>query len=88
MSRDGWRWVELKFARADTSLHLVRGKEDAPAHTPDLVLVKENAEATVRTLKSEGVKIITQPHRAPWMSGRIVAEFQDSEGIAMMIGSK
>jgi uncharacterized glyoxalase superfamily protein PhnB len=57
-------------------------KKDAPADTPVLVLVEENVEATVRTLKSQGVKIITQPHRAPWMSGRIVAEFQDNEGIA------
>ena len=87
MSRDGWRWVELKFAGADTA-RLGRRKEDAPADTPVLVLVEENVAATVRTLKSQGVKIITEPHRAPWMSGRIVAEFQDSEGNRMMIGSK
>jgi hypothetical protein len=42
----------------------------------------------VRTLKSEGVKIVTEPHRPPWQPGRMVGEFQDSEGNRMMIGSK
>jgi predicted enzyme related to lactoylglutathione lyase len=88
MGHDGWRWVELKFAGAETALHFVRRKEDAPADTPVLVLVEEDVEASVRTLKSQGVKIITEPHQSPWLSGRIVAEFQDSEGNRMMIGSK
>jgi hypothetical protein len=82
MSREGWRWVELKFAGADMAPHLVRRKEDAPADTLVFVSVEENVWATVSTLKSQGVKIITQPHRASLMSGHIVAEFQDSEGIA------
>lgn len=49
MGHDGWRWVELKFAGAETALHFVRRKEDAPADTPVLVLVEEDVEATVRT---------------------------------------
>lgn len=88
MGHDGWQWVELKCPGAETALHFVRRKEDAPAYTPVLGLVEEDTEASVRTLKSQGVKIITEPHRDPWLSGRIIAEFRDSEANRMMISSK
>jgi hypothetical protein len=34
------------------------------------------------------VKILTDLHTPPWQPGRLVAEFQDSEGNRMMIGSR
>ncbi|TIX23908.1 MAG: glyoxalase, partial [Mesorhizobium sp.] len=35
-----------------------------------------------------GVEIITEPQEAPWKPGRTVAEFRDSEGNRMVIGSQ
>ena len=88
MGKDGWRWIELKFAGADTALHFLRRKDEAPSAEPVLVLVDDNVETTVKTLKSRGVEIVTEPHAAPWQPGRIVAEFRDSEGNRMVIGSR
>ena len=31
MGKDGWRWIELKFAGAETALHFVRRKDEAPS---------------------------------------------------------
>jgi predicted enzyme related to lactoylglutathione lyase len=88
IGEDGWRWIELKFTGAETTLHFVRRKDDALADMPVLVLVDDDVEATIRALKSQRVKILTEPHRPPWHPGRVVAEFQDSEGNRIMVGSK
>jgi predicted enzyme related to lactoylglutathione lyase len=88
MSKDGWRWIELKFAGAQTALHFVRRKDDAPSEEPVMVLVDNDVETTVRTLKTQGVEIITEPQEAPWQPGRTVAEFRDSEGNRMVLGSR
>ena len=87
MGKDGWRWIELKFAGAETALHFLRRQDDAPSGEPVLVLVDDNVDATSSTLKSKGVEIITEPHEAPWQPGRTVAEFRDSEGNRMVISS-
>jgi predicted enzyme related to lactoylglutathione lyase len=89
MGKDGWRWIELRFqGGAETALHFVRREKDADVETPVLVLVNDDVETSVRDLKSQGVTIITEPHTPPWQPGCMVAEFQDSEGNRMMIGSK
>ncbi len=53
----------------------------------ELVLVDDNVEAAVMALKAKGVEIVSEPQEAPWQPGRIVAEFRDSEGNRMVIGS-
>jgi predicted enzyme related to lactoylglutathione lyase len=88
MGKDGWRWIELKFANAETALHFIGRKGDAPSEAPVLVLVADDVDTTVKGLKSRGVKIVCEPHEVPWQPGRIVAEFQDSQGNRLMIGSK
>ncbi len=88
MGKDGWRWIELKFLGAETALHFVRRNDGAPSAEPVLVLVDDDVEATVKTLKSKGVEIITEPQEAPWQPGRTVAEFRDSEGNRLVIGSR
>ncbi|MEK9279982.1 MULTISPECIES: VOC family protein [unclassified Bradyrhizobium] len=88
MGRDGWRWIELKFADAETTLHFVRRKDPAPSAEPVLVLVDANVEATVERLKTRGVEIVTEPMEAPWQPGRTVAEFRDCEGNRMVIASR
>jgi predicted enzyme related to lactoylglutathione lyase len=88
MGKDGWRWIELKFPGAETALHFVRRNDDAPSAEPVLVLVDDDVEATVKFLKSKGVEIITEPQEAPWQPGRTVAEFRDSEGNRLVIGSR
>ena len=88
MGADGWRWIELKLPGAETTLHFVRRKDDAPSDEPVLVLVDDDVEATVQALKSTGVEIVSEPQEAPWQPGRTVAEFRDSEGNRMVIGSR
>lgn len=88
MGKDGWRWIELEFAGAETALHFLKRKDDAPSAEPAMVLIAENVEATVRTLKSKGVDIITEPQPAPYDPARTVAEFRDSEGNRMVISSR
>jgi predicted enzyme related to lactoylglutathione lyase len=87
MGEDGWRWIELRFEGARTTLHFVRRKDDNPSSEPVLVLVDDDVAATVAALKSKGVEIITEPHEAPWQPGRTVAEFRDSEGNRLLIAS-
>lgn len=88
MGDGGWRWIELAFPHAVTNLHFVRRADAAPAAEPVLVLVDWNVEATIATLKSRGVEIITEPQEAPWQRGRTVAEFRDSEGNRMVVASR
>lgn len=87
MGADGWRWIELGFKDARTRLHLVRRKDETQSDEPVLVLVDKDVVATIGRLRAEGVAIITEPQEAPWQPGRIVAEFRDSEGNRMGIGS-
>jgi predicted enzyme related to lactoylglutathione lyase len=88
MSRDGWRWIELGFPGADTALHFLRRKDEAPSEGPVLVLVDNDVDGTVERLKSRGVEIMTEPRPAPWLPGRTIAEFRDSEGNRLVITSK
>jgi predicted enzyme related to lactoylglutathione lyase len=88
MSNDGWRWIEVGFPDADTALHFLRRKDEAPSEGPVLVLVDNDVEATIERLKSRGVEIITEPRPAPWRPGCMIAEFRDSEGNLMVISSK
>jgi predicted enzyme related to lactoylglutathione lyase len=45
-------------------------------------------KAAVERLKAKDVAIITEPMEAPWQPGRIVAEFRDSEGNRIVLGSR
>lgn len=88
MGEDGWRWIELRFPGAETALHFVRRKDGAPGSQPVLVFVDDDLAATIATLEAGGVEIITRPHEAPWEPSRTVAEFRDSEGNRLVLGSR
>jgi predicted enzyme related to lactoylglutathione lyase len=44
MGADGWRWIELKLPGAETNLHFLRRKDDAPSVEPVLVFVDDDVE--------------------------------------------
>ena len=88
MGKDGWRWIELKFPGAQTALHFNRRTDDAPSDEPVLVLVEDDVAAVVARLRAGDVEIVTEPQEAPWEPGRTIAEFRDSEGNRLVIGSK
>lgn len=88
MGEDGWRWIELKFEGARTALHFLRRPDDMPSAEPVLVLVDDDVAGTIERLRANGVEIITEPQEAPWEPGRLVAEFCDSEGNRIVIGSR
>jgi catechol 2,3-dioxygenase-like lactoylglutathione lyase family enzyme len=85
---DGWRWIELGFAGSETRLHFLRARTGDGADDPVLVLVDDEVTATIDALRTKGVEILTEPHRPAWQPGRTVAEFRDSEGNRIMIGSR
>lgn len=87
MGPSGWRWIELGFSGADTNLHFLRKSPDANPDEPVLVLIDADVRGTIGRLRAKGVEIITEPGEAPWQSGRVVAEFRDSEGNRMVLGS-
>ena len=83
-----WRWIEVKFAGARTTLHFVRRKDETPSDEPVLVLIESDVEAAIEGLRAKGVTIISEPQVAPYAPDRTVAEFRDSEGNRMVISSK
>ncbi|WP_404405849.1 VOC family protein [Pelagibacterium halotolerans] len=87
MGEDGWRWIELGFPGAQTHLHFIHRENDTPSDMPVLVLVERNVETAVEALRAKGVEIVTEPHEPAWQPGRTVAEFRDSEGNRMVIGT-
>jgi predicted enzyme related to lactoylglutathione lyase len=87
MSNDGWRWVEMKFADAQTTLHFLKRNDEIPSAEPVLVFVDEHIETTVKTLKANGVEIITELQPAPYDPTRTIAEFRDSEGNRILISN-
>lgn len=88
MGESGWRWIELGFPGAETTLHFLRRADELPSADHVLVLVDESIEASVAALRAKGVEIVTEPHEPPWEPGRTVAEFRDSEGNRMVLASK
>ncbi|MBA2673719.1 VOC family protein [Ramlibacter sp.] len=88
MGSDGWRWIELKFSGAETTLHFIRATKEDASDGPVLVLVCDDVASAVEDLRKKGVEILTEPHSPPWQPGRTVAEFRDSEGNRMVIGSR
>jgi hypothetical protein len=80
--------ARAKSAWRRDELDLLRRKDDAPSEEPVLVFVDDDVEGSVRSLKAAGVKIVTEPREAPWQKGRIVAEFRDSEGNRVVLGSR
>lgn len=82
-----WRWIEVKFSGAQTNLHFVRKRADADPEEPVLVLVDSDVAGKIEALRQAGVEIITEPGEPSWQPGRVVAEFRDSEGNRMVVGS-
>ncbi|MFP7571031.1 VOC family protein [Marivita sp. S2033] len=83
---DGWRWIELTFASAETTLMFhKRGEHEGDGEKPVLVLVDADLDTTVATLKENGVEIITEPGEAPWNPDARFAAFRDSEGNRLVL---
>jgi len=87
MGDDGWRWVEIGFPGAATTLHFVRRDDQTPSPEPVMVLVDDDVEGTVAALRDYGAEILTEPQEAPYQVGVTVAEFRDSEGNRMVVSS-
>ena len=88
MGQNEWRWIELRFEGADTTLHFLRRKDEMPSTEPVLVLVDDDVEGTIAALQSKGVEIITRPQAARWQPTRMIGEFRDSEGNRIVLGSR
>jgi predicted enzyme related to lactoylglutathione lyase len=88
MGPQGWRWIELRFPDAETTLHFLPRDNDEPSKNPVLVLVDDHVEEIVSRLQSREVEILTSPHPAPWRPGVTIADFHDSEGNRIVISSR
>ena len=88
MTKDGWRWLELKLPGAETALHFLRRPDETPSKDPVLVFIAEDVEATVKELASNGVTVVTKPGPAPYNPRRTVAMIEDSESNRIVISSR
>jgi predicted enzyme related to lactoylglutathione lyase len=88
MAPDGWRWIEMKFQGAETTLHFLRRPDEMPSNGPTLVLIDDDVEGTISALAERGVKILTDPKAAPYAANKTVAEIEDSEGNRIVISSR
>lgn len=88
MGPSDWRWIEVRFAGAETSLHFVRRPDDAPSKGPVLVFTSDDLSLAVQELRSKGVPIVKDIAPAPYDPRRQVAEIDDSEGNRIVISSR
>ena len=88
MGPEGWRWIELRFPVAETTMHFLPRSDEEPSKSPAMVLVDDQVEEIASRLQSRGVEIITSPQPAPWQPQVTIAEFRDSEGNRMVISSR
>jgi len=88
MGASDWRWIEVRFSDAQTSLHFVRRQGDAPSKGPVLVFTSDDLPSAVQELRSKGVRIVKDIASAPYDPRRQVAEIDDSEGNRIVISSR
>ncbi len=80
-----WRWIEVTPPGAVTNLHFIRKREESD--DPVLVFVDPDVTGIIERLREAGVEITSEPQETPWQPGRIAAEFKDSEGNRIVVGS-
>jgi predicted enzyme related to lactoylglutathione lyase len=80
------RWIELQVPGGETMLVLWHQADHKPGsdHTPALVFVADNVEATYKELQAKGVEFTQPPKKAPWGEHAI---FKDSEGNLVLFGN-
>jgi predicted enzyme related to lactoylglutathione lyase len=88
MGPSDWRWVEIRFPGAQTSLHFVRREDDAPSKGPVLVFLADDLRSEVQELAAKGVQIVKDVAPAPYDPRRQVAEIDDSEGNRIVLSSR
>lgn len=87
MPNQAWRWIELRFPDAETTLHFLPRKDEEPSAGPILVLVADHVETLISRLRTAGVEITAEPEPAPWRPKTTIAEFRDSEGNRIGVSS-
>lgn len=85
--QDGWRWIELSQPGAQTHLLLTRRTEGAAEDAPRLVWIVDSVEEVHRALVDKGIVFTQPPTQAPWNPDQIFAQFRDSEGNGIVIGT-
>jgi predicted enzyme related to lactoylglutathione lyase len=88
MPDQDWRWVEIRFPDAETTLHFLPRSDEKSPSGPVLVLVVDRLEDVISRLRSTGVEITSDPQPAPWRPGTTIAEFRDSEGNRIGVSSR
>lgn len=84
---DGWRWIELEIPGADTRIMFTKRQDEGNEDAPRLVLIADSVDATYQELSKKGVHFTKPPTKAPWNPSETFAQFRDSEGNGIVIGS-
>jgi predicted enzyme related to lactoylglutathione lyase len=79
------RWVFMQIPGAETLLQFDLQPKVERTETPALILVTDDVDATIATLKTRGVSIRHEPQDAPWAPGTRWAMIDDSEGNLVLI---
>jgi predicted enzyme related to lactoylglutathione lyase len=84
---EGFRWIELALADAQTRIVFVRRPDETPSEQPDLILICDDVDQSFAELKGKGVTFTQEPSTAPWRPEERYALFRDSEGNLVMLGN-
>jgi len=83
---DEQRWIELGIPGADTRVVLFKFDNGLrPGMQMNFTYWTDDVEATVRELKSRGVKLLKEPQKAEWGTFAI---FNDLDGNSFVLGTK
>ncbi|AZT85741.1 glyoxalase [Marinobacter sp. NP-4(2019)] len=82
-----WRWIELEIPGAETRIMFTKRQDEGNEDTPRLVLIADSVDAMYQELNKKGVHFTKPPTTAPWNPSETFAQFRDSEGNGIVIGS-
>src|SRR5690348_879614 len=66
---DGYRWLEVKPAGADTTLNIAKTTGEAnskPGGFTNIIFDTDDIMATFEELKGKGVEFVDLPEKQPW----------------------
>lgn len=84
---DNWRWIELDIPGAATRILFTRRQNGNQENATPLVLIAEDVHAAYQEMTQKGVQFTKPPTEAPWNPSETFAEFRDSEGNGIVLGS-
>lgn len=85
---DGYRWLEVRPAGAETTLGLAKldpASTEKPSGLPNIIFEADDIMATYEVLKAKGVEFVDLPDKQPWGWW---GSFKDPDGNVFGLGQQ